>query len=111
MRYDFVLEKKVIDMNERREYTRLYVSYLMRWKIITTNYSFIEVVDLRQRTSFVFQGHESVKLLEKWNEVKPLLFLDWFYDNGLNLSVDPVNYELTDEDIQYMKQQRTMLLA
>ncbi|MHA1191275.1 MAG: hypothetical protein ACTSP9_03145 [Promethearchaeota archaeon] len=78
------------------------VEYLETWKITSTNYQFIEVVDLKSMRSYVFQGDESNEISEKLDELGVNEFLDWFYLMELDLSCDHPNYEFTEGDVQYI---------
>ena len=79
-----------------------YIKYFEKWKITTTNYQFISVVNLKLKRKYTFQGDDSNELLEIWDEYDYRTFIDYFYKRELELSMDHENYELTPDDIEYM---------
>ena len=78
------------------------VEYFENWKLTTTNYSFISLVNLKLKREYTFQGDYVNIMLESYNEKALPEFIDWFYANELELSVDHENYELTPDDLSYM---------
>ncbi|MHA1274138.1 MAG: hypothetical protein ACTSQS_11975 [Promethearchaeota archaeon] len=80
------------------------VEYFEHWKITTTNYGFISIVDLKLERDYSFQV-DSDEIIEKYEELNIDQFLDWFYDNELDLSCDHKNYNLTQEDLEYLEEE------
>ena len=60
------------------------------WLVYYSNAQFISVYDINNRLIVAMQGEESDEPLEKFDDLGPLEFIDWFYENELDLAFAPL---------------------
>lgn len=82
-----------------------------KWEI-KYNYSlqYFHIIDNEDQKSCFYQGDEAQELLEKYDELGTSDFLDWYYDNGLDLAMNNHTYK-EDMGIKAIKENPKLTLG